>query len=195
MSSRPDSVVGGLIMKYLEEKGYKVSGESQYKHLIDKLPIKSKIMLNLIRVHPGINAKTIQQQLNLESKHTFLKYMRQLLNNGLVEFQKGKKDKRQKQFQLTNKGHTIRQLILKDKLEDSLDFFFNYCEKIFLNFYPEYLNSGEWMYFKEKIGYNDDLVESLEKQVLSYIKTSLENTNNFKKERLAKISQEGSADL
>lgn len=170
-------------MKYLEEKEYQISGESQYIHLIDKLSIKSKIMLNLIRAHPGINAKTIQQQLNLESKHTFLKYMRQLLNNGLVEFQKGKKDKRQKQFQLTNKGHTIRQLILKNKLEDSLDFFFSYCEKIFLNFYPEYLNSGEWMYFKEKIGYNDDLVESLEKQVLSYIKTSLENTNSFKKGR------------
>ena len=160
-------------MKYLEEKGYKFSGNSQYQHLIDKLPAKSILMLNLVRDHPGINAKTIQQQLNLESKHTFLKYMRQLLNNGLVEFQKGKKDKRQKQFQLTNKGHTIRYLILKNELENSLNFFFKHCEEIFLNFYPEYANSSEWMNFKKEIGYVDDLIENLEEQVLSYIKNSL----------------------
>jgi DNA-binding MarR family transcriptional regulator len=140
-------------------------------------------MLNLVRDHPGINAKTIQQQLNLESKHTFLKYMRQLLKNGLVEFQKGKKDKRQKHFQLTNKGHTVRHLILKNELEDSLNFFFKHCEEIFLNFYPEYANSDEWMKFKEKIGYIDSLVESLEKQVLYHIKTSLENVNDSKKEK------------
>lgn len=140
-------------------------------------------MLNLVRDHPGINATTIQKQLNLESKHTFLKYMRQLLNNGLVEFQKGEKDKRQKHFELTSKGHAIRQLILKNELEDALNFFFKYCEEIFLNFYPEYINSDEWLNFKEKIGYVDALVENLEKQVLSYIKTSLENTNDFKKEK------------
>jgi len=139
-------------------------------------------MLNLIRDHPGINAKTIQEQLNLESKHTFLKYMKRLLDNGLVEFQKGKEDKRQKQFKLTSKGHTIRQLILKNELESSLNFFFKHCEEIFLNFYPEYVNTSEWIHFKQKIGYKDDVVENLEKQVLSYIKTSLEKLNKIKKE-------------
>jgi predicted transcriptional regulator len=176
-------MVGKLNMRSLEEKGYKASGESQYEHLIDKLPVKSKIMLNLVKDHPGINAKTIQQELNLESKHTFLKYMRLLLNNGLIEFQKGEKDKRHKQFQLTTKGHTIQHLILENELEDSLNCFFKYCESIFLNFYPEYVDSVEWMKFKKSIGYVDHLVESLEKQVLSYIKTSLENKNDFKREK------------
>ena len=50
-------------MKYLEEKGYKVSEESQHELLVNNLSVKSKIMLNLVRDHPGINAKTIQQQL------------------------------------------------------------------------------------------------------------------------------------
>lgn len=167
------------IMKYLEEKGYKVSGKSYYKDLIDKLPLKSKIMLNLVKDNPGINATSIQRELNVESKHTFLKYMRQLLNNGLVEFQKGERDKRHKRFQLTTKGHTIHHLILKNQLEDSLNSFLNYCEEIFLNFYPEYIDSVEWAKFKEKKGYSDNLVESLEKRVLSYIKASLEKTNDF----------------
>ena len=175
-------VVGAMddsIMKYLEKKEHKVSGESLYKDLIDKLPLKSKIMLDLVRANPGINAKTIQQELNVESKHTFLKYMRQLLKHGLVEFQKGERDKRHKQFQLTTKGHTIHHLILKNQVEDSLNSFLKYCEEIFLNFYPEYIDSIEWINFKEKIGYNDDLIESLEKQVLSYIKASLDKTNDF----------------
>ncbi len=172
-------------MRYLEKgtyKRYKISNGSQYENSIDELSDKAKIMLKLVNDYPGINATAIQQKLNYESKHTFLKYMNQLLNEGLVEFQISEKDKRHKQFQLTNKGHTIRLLVLKQELEESLNYFFKYCEEIFLNFYPEYLDSKEWMEFREKIGYTDNLVESLEKRVLSYIKTSLKNINNFKKE-------------
>jgi DNA-binding MarR family transcriptional regulator len=141
---------------------------------IDKLSENAVKMLELIYNFPGMNTLTIQRRLKFESKHTLLKYMKELLENELVKFQRNIKDKRQKQFNLTEKGHYIRERIIRDKMESSLLCYIDNCNKMFLIKHPVYKNSKKWIKFVQK-GYSNDFIGNIEYQVFSYILNMLKS--------------------
>ncbi|NHI93470.1 MAG: winged helix-turn-helix transcriptional regulator [Candidatus Lokiarchaeota archaeon] len=135
------------------------------KHLSDK----SKRMLNLIKDNPGISAKEIQKQLNLESGHTFSKHMKQLIRNKLVYFMKDGNDKRKKHFNLTETGMDFQKIINDLEVRNSLARFFNYCEDIFLSMNPEFTATQEWFKFKNEVGYSNSLIKQIENLSIIYI--------------------------
>ncbi|MFX0172316.1 MAG: winged helix DNA-binding protein [Candidatus Hodarchaeota archaeon] len=158
-----------------------VTSESNEAHdiilndfIAKKLSNNAKKMLDLIHENPGISPSSIQRKFRFESRHTLLKYMKQLLVNELIEVKKSETDKRQKQSELTSKGHLIRQLIIKQNMKECLNCFLENCEKLFLSKNQGYNHSFKWMKFKQA-GYSDQFVKDLENQVYLYISEELKS--------------------
>ncbi|MHA1979244.1 MAG: winged helix DNA-binding protein [Candidatus Hodarchaeales archaeon] len=133
-----------------------------------RLSEKSKKMLDLIYNFPGMNTNTIQAQLKFESRHTLLKYMKELLDYELVEFKKNSTDRRQKLFKLTDKGHQVLEWIFNERMDNCLQGFLNTFSRIFLIMNPEYIDSMEWNKFKE-IGFSESFSKKIKHQVFAYI--------------------------
>ena len=115
-----------------------------------------------------MNTHTIQRQLKFVSRHTLLKYMNELLNYELVDFKRNLKDRRQKQFTLTDNGYSTLESIHKERMDNYLKCLFDSYGKSFLLLNPVYVDSKEWRNFKQE-GYSYDLVESIELRVFSNI--------------------------
>ena len=143
--------------------------ETEKDGIVHKLSDKSKRMLSLIKDNPGISAKEIQKQLNLESGHTFSKHMKQLIRNKMVYFMKNGNDKRKKHFNLTEKGIDSQKIISEYEVRNSLARFFNHCEQEFLSMNPEYIGTTEWKKFKTEIGYSNSLIKQIENLSIIYI--------------------------
>lgn len=139
------------------------------ERVANQLSDKSKRMLNLIKDNPGISAKEIQKQLNLESGHTFSKHMKQLIRHKMVYFVKNGNDKRKKHFNLTEIGMDCQKTISNFEVRDSLVRFFNYCEQEFLSLNPEYSGTSEWKKFKKEIGYSNSIIKQIENLSIIYI--------------------------
>ena len=159
-------------------KTKKVHDEASYYQIINKLPKQSKRLLDVIYDHSGIDTHTIQRKMRFKSRHTFLKYINDLVTNKLVKIRKNIADKRQNQFELTNRGRLVRQLIIRQSKDDCLTCYLKNCEKLFLSTNPKYVNSLEWMKFVENIGYSVNFLERIENQVFSYISENLDKINN-----------------
>ena len=152
----------------MQYNGDFMSKKMPSENVIDDLSNKAQRILGLVKAKPGITAKEIQKNLDLESGHTFGRHIKQLLKNNLVRFEVNKKDKRQKNYFLTPQGDKIQELFTQYYLKISLKYFFEYCEDLFLANHSEYLNSEEWRIFQETYGYSDELVRNLEQAVFSY---------------------------
>ncbi|MFX0184573.1 MAG: winged helix DNA-binding protein [Candidatus Hodarchaeota archaeon] len=163
-------------MKIVSSESDETLNTTYNNFIVKKLSNNAKKMLDLINENPGISSSSIQRKFRFESRHTLLKYMKQLLNNELIEVKKSETDKRQKQFELTSKGHLIRQIIIKQNMEKYLNHFLENCEKMFLTKNQGYKNSFKWMKFKES-GYSDDFIKTLENQVYSYILEELDSNH------------------
>jgi len=161
-------------MKTVTDQSEETHDITFYRYTVKKLSKNSKRMLELIYDQPGISSSSIQRKFRFESRHTLLKYIKQLLDNELIEVKKNPIDKRQKQFELTSKGHLIRQLIIKQNMEKCLNCFLENCEKLFLTKNQGYNNSFKWMKFKET-GYSDDFIKNLENQVYAYISEEIDS--------------------
>jgi DNA-binding MarR family transcriptional regulator len=162
-------------MKHAIERRSETFKRTSSTQMKVRLSENSKKMLDLIYYNPGLNTNTIQKKLRFESRHTLLKYMNELLANNLVDFQKKTEDRRQKQFRLTDEGHNILRLILKERMSDCLKYYFDSYSKLFLILNPEYKHSKEWIEFKE-FGYSAKFVENIEHFVFSYILRELDTT-------------------
>ena len=165
-------------MRPVMNKSDKAHDEASFYKIIKKLPKQSKRLLDLIYDHSGIDTFTIQRKMRFKSRHTFLKYINELIDNKLVLIQKNIIDKRQNQFKLTSKGRSVRQLIIRQNIDDCLTCYLKNCEKLFLSTNQKYIHSLEWIRFIENTGYSIYFIESLENQVFSYISENLSQIDN-----------------
>ncbi|MFX0150112.1 MAG: winged helix DNA-binding protein [Candidatus Hodarchaeota archaeon] len=159
-------------MKIVTSESDKTLDITLHNFIVKKLSKNAKKMLDLIHENPGISPSSIQRKFRFESRHTLLKYMKQLLVNELIEVKKSETDKRQKQSKLTSKGHLIRKLIIKQDMKECLSCFLENCEKLYLTKNQGYSNSYRWMKFKQA-GYSDNIIKALEDQVFAYISEKL----------------------
>jgi DNA-binding MarR family transcriptional regulator len=94
--------------------------------------------------------------------------MNELLDYEFIEFKQNSTDRRQKLFNLTNKGYEALEWILRERMDNYLQYFLNTFSDLFLYLNPEYKGSLEWKKFNE-IGFSENFVRKIEHQVFSFI--------------------------
>jgi len=142
--------------------------------LVKKITGKAREILVLVRDKPRLTAKEIQQILKIQSGNTFYKHKTILLEEKLLKNELDGKDKRKKQYEITNLGKDLVQFMEKQYLRAAFIGFLHYCGIKYLRNHPEITDTKNF----------DVLIRNPDNVPLEFIEEVKELTEEFIKKTL-----------
>ena len=143
--------------------------ENEIKKIASEIRGKSRYVLKLIRDNPGITGTKIQEISGWKTGKSFYNHVKVLVKNSLIQNSIGK-DRRTKEYQITEKGRKVLEEKEISDMRNSLSPFFALCESFYQRLHPQRNKSPKLLRlitFKKE--YNDSFILKLKTEVLEFI--------------------------